>query len=205
MGESFRDRLSSLSRGELTGLVAIVALTLAGAGFWYVRSLPQRVAIRAESSPLSSPASPSPPPLLVVDVAGWVRRPGVYELSEGDRVIDALESAGGARKGAMLTGLNLAAPVTDGEQVLVPEPIPKRLSDEELSASEGDSSETDKVNVNSADATELESLSGIGEVLAERIIDFREENGPFESVDELEDVSGIGPATLEEMRNDVTV
>lgn len=205
MGESFRDRLSALSRAELTGLVAIVGLTLAGAGFWYVRSLPKPVAIRTEQRPISSPASPSPPPLLVVDVAGWVRRPGVYELTEGDRVIDALDSAGGARKGATLTGLNLAALLTDGQQVLVPEPVPKKLSDEELAASGGESPETAKINVNSADATELESLSGIGEVLAQAIIDFREKEGPFESVDQLEDVSGIGPATLEEIRNDVTV
>ena len=205
MRESLRDRLASLSRAEMTGLIAIVALTLAGAGFWYMRSLPKPVEIRAGLPGSTSPASPSPPPSLLVDVAGWVKRPGVYELQEGDRVIDALEAASGPRKGATLTGLNLAAPVTDGQQVLVPEPVREGASEEGAAGTGAESSESGKIDVNSAEATELEELSGIGEVLAGRIIDYREENGPFDSVDQLEDVSGIGPATLEEIRNDVTV
>jgi competence protein ComEA len=208
--EWFRDRFSALSRGELTGLVAIVAVTLAGAGFWYVRSLPRPVEITAEiGSPQAAAsaqaASPSPSAPLIVDVAGWVRRPGVYELAEGDRVIDALEAAGGARKGAILAGINLAAPVQDGQQVLVPDPSSAEGEGPATGTGAGSGPAASGINVNTADEAELEELSGIGEVLAAAIVEYREKNGPFESVDQLEEVSGIGPATLEEIRNDVTV
>jgi competence protein ComEA len=136
----------------------------------------------------------------LVDVAGWVRHPGVYEFHEGDRVIDAIEAAGGARSGAALDSLNLAAPLTDGTQVLVPRNGPGGSS-EPGSTSGG----TGKININTASATELEALPGIGEVIAQRIVDYRAANGPFTSVDQLEDVSGIGEATMAEIRDLVTV
>lgn len=199
MLESWRDRLSALSRGEIIGLLVVVAATLFGAGFWYMRSLPQPVEIRAAARPTAGPVSPSPATIFV-DVTGWVKKPGVYEFPEGDRVIDAVEQAGGARKGAVLTSLNLAAVLSDGQQILVPEPVKVASAD---TASGVDAS--GKININTADATQLESLSGVGEVIAQRIIDYREANGPFTSVDQLLDVSGIGDATLAEFRDEVTV
>lgn len=199
--KELRDRLASLSRGEIIGLLAVVALTLLGAGFWYVRSLPQPVEIRAAARPTAGPVSPSPTAIFV-DVAGWVRKPGVYEFQQGDRIVDAVERAGGARKGAVLTSLNLASLLTDGQQVLVPEPV--RAAPAMGTGGSGTEGST-LVNLNSADATQLESLSGIGEVLAQRIIDYRTEHGPFTSVDQLLDVSGIGDATLAEIRDQVTV
>lgn len=201
MKEPIRDRLSSLSRAEMLGLFAIVAVTLGGAGLWYMRSLPKPVEIRDTSRPAAAAASPSPT-TIIVDVAGWVRKPGVYEFSEGDRVIDAVEQAGGPRRGATLTSLNLAAPLSDGQQILVPEPAPRGATEAEASGDAG--ADSGKVNINTADAAELETLSGVGEVLAQRIIDYREEHGPFKSVDDLVDVSGIGDATLEEIRGDAT-
>jgi competence protein ComEA len=201
MGE-LRDRLSSLSRGEILGLLAVVALTLSGGVFWYLRSLPQPVEVRATDRAPAALTSPSPQPSVLVDVAGFVRKPGVYEFVEGDRIIDAIEAAGGPRKGAELTGLNLAAPLTDGQQVLVPDPMPATaVAGGTTVAADGST----LVNINSADATTLETLSGIGEVLAGAIVSYREENGPFASVDDLLDVSGIGDATLEEIRSEVTV
>jgi len=205
-GESIRERLSALSRAELGGLVLLVVLTLAGAGFWYVRSLPRPVELRAGLGPSGGPrasASPSSvPPPIIVDVAGWVRRPGVYAFHLGDRVIDAINRAGGPRRGAALESLNLAAPLADGTQILVPR-------EAEQSAAPGSSPAPGgapaKINVNTADATALEALPGVGEVLAQRIIDYRTQNGPFTSVDQLEDVSGIGPSILEEIRDLVTV
>lgn len=201
-GESLRDRLSSLSRAELFGLVGLVALTLVGAGLWYLRSLPRPVAVRtAEEAPAT--VSPSAPPvLLLVDVAGWVRRPGVYEFADGARVVDAIEAAGGARPGAFLQALNLAAPLVDGTQVLVPKegeqpPVP--------GAAPGATGGGGLINVNTASASELEALPGIGEVLAQRIVDFRTEHGPFTSVDQLLDVSGIGDSILGSIRELVTV
>ena len=201
MGE-LRDRLSSLSRGEILGLLAVVALTLLGGVLWYFRSLPQPVEVRAADRAPAARTSSSPQALVLVDVAGFVRKPGVYEFVEGDRVIDAIDAAGGPRKGAELTGLNLAAPLTDGQQVLVPDPMPASTAAAGTTVAADGST---LVNINSADAATLETLSGIGEVLAQAIVDHREDNGPFASVDDLLDVSGIGDATLEDIRSEVTV
>ena len=203
---SIRERLAALSRGELVGLVALLAVTLGGAGLWYVRSLPRPVEVVAAPSggTASAPASASPSPevVVLVDVAGWVRRPGVYEFTEGARVIDAIDAAGGARSGAVLEALNLAAPLTDGTQILVPREGEEGVAPAPVT---GGAVAGGLVNVNSAIATELEELPGIGEVIAQRIIDYRTENGPFATVDELLDVSGIGDAILESIRELVTV
>jgi competence protein ComEA len=203
---SIRERLAALSRGELVGLVALLAVTLGGAGLWYVRSLPRPVEVATAPSggTASAPASASPSPevVVLVDVAGWVRRPGVYEFTEGARVIDAIDAAGGARSGALLEALNLAAPLTDGTQILVPREGQEGVAPAPVT---GGAVAGGLVNVNSAIATELEELPGIGEVIAQRIIDYRTENGPFATVDELLDVSGIGDAILESIRELVTV
>jgi len=211
--ESFRDRLAMLSRRELVGLGVVLAVTIGGAALWYLRSLPEPVEISAATgasaavgAPQAGPgaATPSVVPLFV-HVAGEVRRPGVYEFQQGDRVIDAIEAAGGERPGASLDGLNLAAPLTDGTQILVPERAPAAGTTVPGAPPTGTDDASAKVNVNTADATQLETLPGIGEVIAQTIIDHRTENGPFASIDELEDVSGIGPATLEEIRDLVTL
>jgi competence protein ComEA len=204
-GESIRDRLATLSRAELIALVAVVGVTVAGAGFWYVRSLPAPVQVRSGPSQalVAAPtASASPTTVILVDVAGWVRRPGVYEFAEGARVIDAIDAAGGARPGAVLSSLNLAAPLADGTQVLVPG---ESQSPPTTETGSGTSGATGLVNVNSATNAELETLPGIGEVIAQAIVDHRTENGPFTSVEQLVDVSGIGDATLENIRELVTV
>src|SRR6185295_1314002 len=138
-----RDRMDGLSRGELVGLIVVVVALLAGVGLWYTRSLPRPIdvattagsaapAVSPGASPLGVPfvaavsgsvtasASVSASATLIVDVTGAVRRPGVFEFAPGDRVIDAVERAGGALEKADLTLLNLAAPLTDGQQILVP-------------------------------------------------------------------------------------
>lgn len=201
-----RDRLSSLSRAEILGLVVVLAVTLGGAGLWYVRSLPRPVEVASVAQtgrPAGASASPSPALMLLVDVAGWVRSPGVYEFPEGARVIDAIDAAGGARPGAMLQALNLAAPLVDGTQVLVPREGEQGVVPP--AAGGGGAVAGGLINVNTATATELETLPGVGEVLAQRIIDHRTENGPFTSVDQLVDVSGIGDAILGSIRELVTV
>jgi competence protein ComEA len=200
---SFRDRLDTLSRGEIAGLIVVLVAVLGGAGLWYARSLPKPVTIAqaGPGAPVSS-TSPSPAVTLIVDVAGEVRQPGVYEFAEGDRVIDAIERAGGQLPKADLSLLNLAAPLTDGTQILVPKSGPPGAV---VPGGTVPGSTSGLINVNTASATELETLSGIGEVLAATIIEYRTQNGPFASVDDLMDVSGIGPATLEEIRDQVTV
>jgi competence protein ComEA len=201
-GDSLRDRLSTLSRAELLGLTLLLCATLAGAAVWYLRSLPRPVQVRAERGPTPGASASPSPAVLLVDVAGWVRRPGVYEFHEGDRVIDAIEAAGGARAGAALDSLNLAAPLSDGTQVLVPRSAPSGPGAAPAPATGVTSG---KVNINTASATELEALPGIGEVLAQRIVDYRTQNGPFTSVDQLLDVSGIGDAILAEIRDLVSL
>ena len=196
----------------------MVIVTLAGAGLWYTRSIPKPVTIAssgpsgvsfaaASSAPgTSTAAAPSPSASaapIIVDVTGWVNQPGVYEFAAGDRVIDAVERAGGAKRGADLSVINLAAPLTDGTQVIVSKRGAAGSAGSTGTGEVGGAASV--ININTASATEFETLSGIGEVLAAAIVDYRTENGPFSSVDELEDVSGIGPATLEEIRDQVTV
>ncbi len=142
---------------------------------------------------------------LLVHVVGQVRQPGVVRLPPGSRVGDAIEAAGGAKRTADLAALNLAAPVTDGEQVRVPKPGEAALAN--LPASGGDpvgstgGTAGGVLDLNTADAATLETLPGVGPVLAERIVIHRDQHGPFASVDALQDVSGIGPATFERLRD----
>lgn len=137
--------------------------------------------------------------VLVVDVTGRVRRPGVVRLAAGARVVDAVEAAGGATAGAVLQRINLARPVTDGEQIMVPGP------DDPLPTAGGGASPTgsaggDLVDLNSAGEEELEELPGIGPVLAGRIVQWRTTHGRFTSVDELGEVDGIGEKVLARLR-----
>ena len=135
-------------------------------------------------------------------MAGKVRRPGIAVLPVGSRVVDALEAAGGARRGVDLTGLNLARPLVDGEQVLVGvAPAPGVAGTLTSPAPEG----TSLVNLNSADLAALDTLPGVGPVTAEAIVSWREDNGGFTSVEELLEVDGIGEATLEDLAPLVTL
>jgi competence protein ComEA len=205
-----RERLSELDRRELIGLVCVGVVIVAAAGLWYVRSLPKAVRIEATSggAPRAGTGShagaiPSPEASpVVVDVAGWVRHPGVYEMHQGDRVIDAIRVAGGARPGADLTSLNLASLLQDAQQVLV---LRRGAGQAGGGGSGNASGAAGKINLNAATLDQLESLPGIGEVLGQRILDYRQAHGPFHSVDDLLNVSGIGPSHLADLKDLVTV
>ena len=132
-----------------------------------------------------------------------MRRPGVYEFAAGDRVIDAVNRAGGARNGADLTSLNLAAPLADGTQIVVPRA--GRDGPGSSTSDTGTAGGATLININTASETDLEALPGVGPVTAAAIIDYRTQNGPFSTVDDLIDVSGIGPSTLEQIRPFATV
>lgn len=140
--------------------------------------------------------------VVVLHVIGAVAEPGIVELTLGSRVVDAIATAGGPAPDADLSGVNLARIVADGEQLRIP-----RLGEVALAApGTGSGVSTDgRVNINTADATALETLPGVGPALAARIIAWRDENGPFRSVDELTAVSGIGEKTLDGMRDQATV
>jgi competence protein ComEA len=132
-------------------------------------------------------------PDVVVDVTGAVRRPGVYRLPAGSRVTDAVERAGGAAVDAALEAINLAARLTDGQQVLVPAGTPEGG----VAAVAGAGSEEGPISLGSATVEQLETIDGIGPVTAGDIVEFRDQHGGLSSVDQLDQVSGIGPATME--------
>ncbi|WP_147916905.1 ComEA family DNA-binding protein [Ruania zhangjianzhongii] len=143
---------------------------------------------------------------LYVHVAGAVSDPGLVQLAPGERVADAIAAAGGAAETADLDRVNLAAPVTDGEQVYVPAEgeTPPALPEAATGSGASDAEVSAAVvNVNTAGAEELETLPGIGPARAADIIAHREEDGPFESVEDLLAVPGIGPATLDRLRERV--
>lgn len=139
---------------------------------------------------------------IFVHVIGAVRKPGVLELSQNSRVIDAIEAAGGVVDGAAMSAINLARLVTDGEQINVLTEGQVAAAEAASSGSEGSNGLT---NLNTADANTLESLPGVGPALASRIVDWRKANGGFKTVDDLNNVSGIGDKMLENVRSLVTV
>jgi len=133
---------------------------------------------------------------ITVHVSGAVAKPGLVSLATGSRVADAVLAAGGALPGALLTSLNLAAPVSDGQQLVVPA---AGAGSDGLGVGDG------RIAINTADVTALEALPGVGPVLAQRIVEHRNRNGPFAVVEDLLDVPGIGEAKLAALREMVLV
>ena len=136
---------------------------------------------------------------IVVHIGGAVNQPGVYSLVSGQRVIDALELAKGARPEADLDQVNLAAVLTDGQKIVVPEKI--NLQTETGIQAMPNKQSGGLVNINTADAGELDSLPGIGPALAERIVKYRESNGSFASLEDLMQVPGIGQKKWENLKD----
>lgn len=226
-------------------LVAALSIALAGILLW--RSRPQSAdvgpvpaaavvgsvpgtftaaAVLPTPAPTQAPTgSPVPEdPGIVVDVQGKVRRPGVVNLPSGARVRDALNAVGGPRSGVSTTVLNLAAPLADGEQIVLgpdcaapavaPPPAPTVAAaparaaaprSAPAAASRPVQSVPALIDLNRATTAELETLPGVGPVLAQRIVDYRTTRGRFTAIDELREISGIGPAKFAEIRARVKV
>jgi competence protein ComEA len=146
-------------------------------------------------------AARAPARKLLVHVVGQVFRPGLYSLPDGSRVNDAIEKAGGASPKAALELVNLAAPVADGQQVVVPSRREAAQVAAGGSAAGGPGGLGGKIHLNSATLEQLDELPGIGPVTAQKILDYRQAHGAFGSVDELDAVPGIGPARLAELRD----
>jgi competence protein ComEA len=187
--------------------VLVVSVGLVALVLW-MRGAPATVAPPATSGAPFAPVAGTPPPSegIVVHVGGAVRRPGIFELKPGDRVADALELAV-ARPGADLDALNLAEPVVDGAKIDVPRrgEVADSTQGGEPTASSSTETTATMVNVNTADETLLDTIPEIGPATAQAIIEYRTQIGSFTSVEQLLEVSGIGPATLEAMRPFVTV
>lgn len=217
-----------VSPSHVTVAALAVVVLIVAAAWWSLRSVPhsEQVQLSSHGAPPPTFASPGArPPLtpapsslatpapgqasvtaasrLVVDVAGKVRHPGIVELPAGSRVVDAVAAAGGARPGVGLTTLNLARPVVDGEQIVVGIDVPY-VGGAPTAPPIGGSATTPAavtpVDLNAATAEQLDTLPGVGPVTAQAILAWRTDNGPFISVDELLEVSGIGDATLSDLR-----
>lgn len=217
------------------GVAVLVAALLTGA--WVMAQRPSAVPVPAGAASIPASATPvgthvpQPSPsaggssgaagvpassagLVVVDVAGKVRRPGIYRLRNGARVDDAVRAAGGSLAGVDLSSLNLAARVVDGQQILVGSPagagggLPATSGAPGASGAvpgAGSQGGTAPVNLNIASLEQLQTLPGVGPVLAQRVLDWRTEHGSFTRVDQLDDVSGIGAVKFAALRSLVTV
>ncbi|WP_455681153.1 helix-hairpin-helix domain-containing protein [Streptomyces halstedii] len=218
----------SLEPKSLAALAVVLvgAAVLAGAHFWSARpqtvSAPERVrgaAAEALVPAMDSGASGSPgsgseaaggaPAVgsggqIVVDVSGKVRSPGIQRLPSGSRVADALSAAGGVRKGTDMTGLNRARVLMDGEQVVVGlpgvQPAPGGTAGGGGPTGTGQAGPAAPLSLNTATPEQLETLPGVGPVLAQHIVDYRTEHGGYRSVDELREVSGIGDRRFADLR-----
>lgn len=151
---------------------------------------------------------------IAVHITGEVKKQGLIYLKEGSRVADAIEKAGGETKNADLSQINLAYVLQDGQKIYVPnknEKISQYITgnsgnnDTEENNTSNSSKEDSKVNINTANQSELDSLPGIGPSIAQKIIDYREENGNFKTIEELQNVKGIGDSKYEEIKDRVTV
>jgi competence protein ComEA len=185
-----------ISRRQALVVAGVLAVVLVLAGKLLAGGGP---AHRVPRFPLARAAPPAPPPLLVVDVAGAVRQPGLYRLPQGSRIADAVAKAGGTTDKAAPGAVNLAAPLADGEQVVVPTRTPGGAAVAPVGGAP--TATAGPVSLSTATVEQLDGLPGIGPVTAQKIVDYRTEHGAFHSVDELDAISGIGPAKLDQLRD----
>jgi len=178
------------------GLLILAGLVIVISGFWVTTGKSEAV---VEPVPISIEA-----PLVTVDVAGAVLTPGVYALPSDSRVIDAIAAAGNSLSGTDLSDLNLARIIRDGEQIYV-SPTEKTKIPAGRKFATKKATVTGPLNINRATAKQFEALDGIGPVLAKRIVAYRSANGPFITLEDLDKVSGIGPAKFAQFKSQITV
>jgi competence protein ComEA len=185
MPGTYREMGEATRKTVIAGILGVIALS-AGVGVGSLRRAPP-------PTPVDPGVVATSVEMIDVHVAGSVIAPGVVSVPRGSIVADAIEIAGGLRPGAAVESINLAAEVVAGQQIVVP------------AAGNGaamtDSAADGIMSLNSAPASELVELPGVGPVLAERIVSFREDNGPFETVEDLLEVPGIGEAKLSSIRD----
>ena len=191
-------------KNALFVLLGVMAGFVLAGVLYFVSRAPAGEPIILQPAPTQAP--------IAVHVVGAVPRPGLYEFPEGARVQDAIDSAGGLLADADENSLNLAALLEDGQQLDIPYKAGSDPSNDEESLDLPDTGDDDSqtsgedlININTASTEELDSLPGIGPTTAQKIIDYREENGPFSSIEDIMNVSGIGPATFEDIMDLITV
>ncbi len=183
-----RDRIPDFSYEHKRALVIIFGAALSLSVVFFISSRSNGSDVVLIPAPEISQVSEAVN--VFVDVTGKVRAPGVYEIPSGSRAIDAIKAAGGAKTGVDLSDINLAHVLVDGEQIYVG-----------YQNGKGTNSVTGKININRATQSEFDSLPGIGPVLAARIITYRNKNGFFQSVEDLQKVSGIGGAKFNDIKD----
>ena len=188
-----RRRLLLVAAGSLA-LILLAGRFVLGAGTTTVAPLPP-------PPPRGAGVTGLPAARVVVDVVGAVRRPGLYRLEQGTRIADAVARAGGATGKADLSMVNLAAPLADGEQVVVPKRGAAGAAAGAGAAGAGAAPTTGPVHLSTATLEQLDSLPGIGPVTAQKILDYRTKHGAFTSVDELDAVPGIGPSRMDQLQD----
>ncbi len=174
-----------------TFIGVLIGLVLGGV-FWIIARSP-----RGNSVELLPAPTPAP---LIVDVAGAIPKPGVYEFPEGSRVKDAVEAAGGFLAEADKSTINLAAPLEDGQRL----DIPFLAGTEPLGAVPTQEGQAELIDINTADVDTLSTLPGIGPTLAQRIVDYRDTYGPFFYIEDIMNVEGISATTFENIKDLIT-
>ncbi|NBQ35128.1 MAG: ComEA family DNA-binding protein [Actinobacteria bacterium] len=179
------------------GLIIIFALTIGLAGFFFLNSRPTAEPVLIQETNIGKNQNDliDIPTKLIVNVAGRVKNPGVYQLPQGSRVVDAIEAAGMQLKGVDISDINLARLLVDGEQVLVGG---TKLASKQITPKKFTSD--NPLDINRATITQLDTLPGIGPVTAQRIIDYRTKVGRINSIDELKKISGLGGSKFEEIK-----
>jgi len=194
----------------LLGLLLVLIISVVTISYYaFFRKEPE-VAFKLQEEPAIPVTAPVQTQKIVVHVAGAVKNPGVYTLEEGQRVKDAIEVAGGPLPEADLLRLNLAQKLQDEDKLYVPKigETPEQPEQENISygATVGIVTKNDgKININTADETELIKLPGIGPATAQKIIDYRKTNGSFKSIEEIKNVSGIGDKKFEQIKDKIKV
>ena len=186
------DSLPPARRRLLAGaLLLLVVLVFGGRHLAHSSAAP---AAPVAAAPIRADAGPE----LVVHVVGAVHRPGLYRFAPKSRVADAVARAGGATRHADLTLINLAAPLADGTQVVVPV---KATPGSAPTAGGSATAPAGPVHLNTATLEQLDSLPGVGPVTAQKILDYRQKHGAFSSLEELDAIPGIGPARIEQLKD----
>jgi competence protein ComEA len=193
------DDMSSISITPEQRRLLMVAVLLVLAVVVAFRYAPRGASGSGSAAPIPAvvPAARPPTRPLTVDVVGAVARPGLYRLARGARIADAVTRAGGATRRADLEQVNLAAPLADGEQIVVPR---RGAATASASASAAPGSPTAPVQLSTATAEQLDALPGIGPVTAQKIVAYRQQHGAFSSVAGLDAIPGIGPARIDQLK-----
>ena len=205
--ESAEQAANLRRRRIMLGLVAAGLVLFCGIGWWQKTAPPADATLVARSG--NAEAAKRAPQEVVVYVSGMVGHPGVLKVSAGARAIDVVNAAGGLLQGADVAKINLAQTVKDGMQIHIPgRPLEAAATNAYpvvpgTQAVAKASSQQQKININTADATELDKLPGVGPALAGRIIEYRNANGPFKDGEELKKVKGLGESKYEKLKDKI--